>query len=136
MGSEYEKLLDDVYEKLPEKTTHTERFEIPKFEFFVEGNRTIIKNFKVVCDKLRREPPVIMKYLTKELAVPAEIQGERLILQRKLMGDILNRKLADFVNSYVICNECKRPDTHIEDSGRGMRTLVCESCGAKRTIRD
>jgi translation initiation factor 2 subunit 2 len=136
MSSEYEKLLDDVYEKLPEKTTHTERFEIPKFEFFIEGNRTIVKNFKVVCDKLRREPQTVMKYLTKELAVPAEIQGERLILQRKLMGDILNRKLWDFVNSFVICNECKRPDTHIEDAGRGVRMLVCESCGAKRTIRD
>jgi len=136
MSSEYEKLLDDVYEKLPEKREHVERFEMPKFEFFVEGNRTIIKNFKVVCDKLRREPQMVMKYLTKELAVPAEIQGDRLILQRKLMGDILNVKLKDFVNSYVICNECKRPDTHIEDAGRGMRTLVCESCGAKRTIRD
>lgn len=136
MSSEYEELLDDLYKKLPEKTTHVERFEIPKFEFFVEGNRTIIKNFKSVSDKLRRDPQIIMKYLTKELAVPAEMQGERLILQRKLMGDILNVKLKDFVNSYVICNECKRPDTHIEDAGRGMKVLICESCGAKRTIRD
>ena len=136
MGSEYEKLLDELYEKLPEKRSHVERFEIPKFEYFIEGNRTIIKNFKVVADKLRREPQSIMKYLTKELAVPAEIKGERLILQRKLMGDILNKKLEDFVNNQVICNECKRPDTHIEDAGRGMRILVCESCGAKRTLRD
>jgi len=136
MSSEYESLLDEAYEKLPEKRTHTERFEMPKFEYFVEGNRTIVKNFKPVCDKIRREPQIIMKYLTKELAVPAEIQGERLILQRKLTGDILNKKLEDFVNNNVICKECKRPDTHIEDVGRGTKMLVCESCGAKRSIRD
>ena len=136
MSSEYEKLLDELYEKLPEKTTHVERFEIPTFDYFVEGNRTIIKNFKSVCDKLRREPQIIMKYLTKELAVPAEISGERLILQRKLTGDILNKKLEDYVTDNVICRECKRPDTHVEDAGRGIRMLVCESCGAKRTIKD
>ncbi|NYZ77372.1 translation initiation factor IF-2 subunit beta, partial [Candidatus Micrarchaeota archaeon] len=40
MGSEYDKMLDELYAKLPEKTTHTERFEMPKFDYFVEGNRT------------------------------------------------------------------------------------------------
>ncbi|NYZ77237.1 translation initiation factor IF-2 subunit beta, partial [Candidatus Micrarchaeota archaeon] len=94
------------------------------------------KNFKAVCDKVRREPQLIIKYLTKELAVPAEMQGERLILQRKMSGDILNKKLEEFVNSYVICKECKRPDTHIQDAGRGIRMLICESCGAKGTIKD
>jgi len=136
MSSEYEQLLDELYEKLPKKQTHTERFEVPKFDSFVEGNRTIIRNYKAVCDKLRRDPVLLMKYLVKKLAVPSEIQGERLILQRKLTSDILNVRLSEFVEHYVICKECKRPDTHIEDAGRGTKILVCESCGAKSTVKE
>ena len=135
MNSEYTKLLDNVYAKLPEKVSSTERFEIPKFEFFTEGNKTIVKNFKTVADKIRREQEVICKYFSKELAVPVSVQGERLILQRKLMGDIINKKLEEFVLKFVMCKQCNRPDTHIQEAGHGLKQLICESCGARRSIR-
>lgn len=138
MNSEdsYESLLNNIYKKLPKKEKgNEERFEIPKFEYFTEGNKTIIKNFKVVADKIRRSPQMISKYLSKELAVPVEIKGERLVLQRKLMSNILNKKLEEFISKYVICKECKKPDTHIEDLGNRIHIIVCEACGARKTIR-
>ncbi len=132
----YEDLLDSIYKKLPEKARGTgERFEMPKFEFFTEGNKTIVKNFKAVTDKIRRDPAFLSKYLSKELAVPVEISGDRLILQRKLPGDMMNKKLEEFVSKYVICKECNRPDTHIEELGHRVRELVCEACGARKAIR-
>ena len=133
--NEYEKLLGNIYSNLPEKVTTTERFEIPKFEFFTEGNKTIIKNFKAVCDKIRRDQDSVCKYFSKELAVPVGVQGERLILQRKLMGDIINKKLEEFVLKFVMCRQCNRPDTHIQEAGHGLKQLICESCGARRSIR-
>lgn len=138
MSSEkdYEALLDGIYQKLPEKTKGTgERFEMPKFEFFTEGNKTFIRNFKVVCDKIRRDPAFIAKHLSKELAVPVEVVGDRLVLQRKLTGDMVNKKLEEFVSKYVICKECNRPDTHLEDLGHRVRNLVCEACGARKAVR-
>lgn len=134
-NSDYESLLDQVYSSLPEKVTKTERFEMPKFEFFTEGNKTIIKNFKAVSDKIRRDPAFISKILSKELAVPVDAQGERLILQRKIIGDILNRKLEDFILKFVICKQCNRPDTNVAELGHGLKQLVCESCGARTPIR-
>ncbi len=134
-SDDYEKLLDSLYSKLPERTHSSERFEMPRFEFFSEGNKTIIKNFKAVADKIRRDPAMLSKYLSKELAVPVEIAGERLILQRKLIGDMVNTKLSDFVNRFVICKECNRPDTHIEEAEHGIKLLICESCGARKAIR-
>jgi len=134
MSSDYENLLDNVYENLPKKKASGERWEAPKFEYFSEGNKTIIKNFKVVVDKIRREPTMVSKYLSKELAVPVEIKEERLILQRRLVGDILNNKLDEFIKKYVICKECNKPDTHIVDEHH-YRALACEACGAKSTIR-
>jgi translation initiation factor 2 subunit 2 len=137
MSSEYnyEQLLDGLYAKLPKSTSSGERFEMPKFEFFTEGNKTIIKNYKAVVEKIRRDPAFLSKHLSKELAVPVEIQGDRLILQRKLTGDMVNKKLEEFVNKFVICKECNRPDTHMEDLGHRVRNIVCEACGARKAIR-
>jgi len=135
MSSEYEKLLDSVYTNLPKKEAKAERFEMPKFEYFSEGNKTIIKNFKVVCDKIRREQTMISKYLSKELAVPVEIRDERLVLQRRLTGDMVNKKLEEYIMKFVMCKECNRPDTHIEEMGHRVRNLVCEACGARMAIR-
>jgi translation initiation factor 2 subunit 2 len=133
---DYEALLTDIYKKLPEKSGDAvERFEMPKFEYFTEGNKTIIKNFKAVTDRIRREPAFLSKYLSKELAVPVEVVGERLVLQRKLTGDIVNKKLEEFISKYVMCKECNRPDTHIEDLGHRVRNLICEACGARKAIR-
>lgn len=135
MSSEYESLLDNIYQNLPKKKAETERFEMPRFEYFSEGNKTIIKNFKAVCDRIRRDPDIISKYLSKELAVPVEIRDDRLVLQRRLSGDILNKKLEEFVSKLVMCKECNRPDTHIEEAGHRVRILVCEACGARMAIR-
>ena len=84
---------------------------------------------------MRRDPSFIVKYLTKELAAPAEIQGERLVIQRRLSGDMVNKKLEEFVLKYVICKECRRPDTSINEAGHGNKVIVCESCGARRPVR-
>ena len=138
MSSEkdYESLLDDIYKKLPERTKGTgERFEMPRFDYFTEGNKTIVKNFKAVCDRIRRDPVFLSKHLSKEMAVPVEVVGERLVLQRKLTGDMMNRKLDEFVVKYVICKECNRPDTHLEDLGHRVRNLICEACGARKAVR-
>lgn len=138
MSSEkdYEHLLDELYKKLPERAQGSgERFEMPRFELFTEGNKTIIRNFKSVTERIRRDPAFLSKYLSKELAVPVEIQSERLILQRRLTSEMINRKLEEFVNKFVMCKECNRPDTHIEDLGHRVRNVVCEACGARKAVR-
>ncbi len=132
----YEELLANAYANLPEKSASTgERFEIPKFEYFTEGTKTIVKNFATVCEKIRRDPEMVNKFLSKEFAVPITVQADRIILQRKLMGDTLNKKLEEFVNRFVICKECKRPDTHIEELGHGLKQMICEACGARTPVR-
>lgn len=132
---DYEGLLSNIYDNLPTKGISSgERFEIPKFESFVEGVKTVVKNFTQVCDKIRRDKEFISKLLSKELAVPVEVQGDRLILHRKLSSDMLQKKLDDLVLKYVMCRQCKKPDTHINETA-GIKQLVCEACGARNTIR-
>ncbi|MFA5049956.1 MAG: translation initiation factor IF-2 subunit beta [Candidatus Micrarchaeia archaeon] len=133
-NNEYENLLDNIYSNLPKQTSSGSRFERPEFDSFFEGNKTIIKNIDLVCSKLRRDKQFLIKYLTKELATPIVIDGERAILQRKVYQNILKDKLDYFIKEYVICKVCEKPDTNIVNVGN-FKELVCEACGARRPVK-
>ena len=130
----YMELLDRAYSQLPEKVFKSDRFEIPRVESFIEGNRTFFVNFKSIATTLRRDESHIMKFLFKELGTPGYVEGSRLVLQSKVPNKLLQDRINKYVKEYVLCWECGKPDTHITTI-QGVRTLVCEACGARRPVR-
>jgi len=130
----YEKMLEKVYEKLPEKTTKIERFEMPSFSSFIQGKQTIIKNFNEVANTLRREPNHLLKYISKELATAGNFDGRRAIFQGKFRDDQLNSRLKNYVDEYIICNECHKADTELI-TFEGSRYKRCEVCGARAPVK-
>jgi translation initiation factor 2 subunit 2 len=131
---DYESMLDRARAALPEKTQTFERFETPPIDTFVQGSKTIIRNFDLILQKVRRPPEMLAKYFSKEMAVPATVQGGKLILNGKFYERNLRDKLQAFVDAAVVCKECKRPDTKITERD-GHRTLVCEACGARAPVK-
>lgn len=131
---DYELMLKKAKEELPEETVERTRFEIPKIKGYIEGNKTIISNFMQISDFLHREPSLVLKFLQKELATPAIIEGGRLILGRKINSKAIDEKIDQFVKNFVICKECKKPDTKLFKEGR-ILLLKCMACGAKHPIR-
>jgi translation initiation factor 2 subunit 2 len=129
----YEALLERAYSTLPERKTSSERFEIPTAEVFIEGNKTIIKNFETICNAIRRETQDVAKYLFRELAVPGAVEGPRFVLQSKFSARTINEKIASFCQTRVICKECGKPDTNIKIID-GIQMLVCEACGARAPV--
>ncbi len=130
----YEEMLDKLYSELPQTTTDGERFKMPDVSLTYEGNKTILVNFESICNKLRRDPKLLAKYLSRELAVPVMISGSRLIIHRKTLRRMIEDKLNKFVKKYVICPICGKPDTHIHEI-QGVKMLVCEACGARTPIK-
>ncbi len=131
---DYEKLLDRARAALPEKTQSFERFETPAIESFLQGSKTIIRNFDAILQKVRRPPEMLCKYFSKELAVPASIESGKLVLNGKFYERNLKDKLQAFVDAAVVCKECKRPDTKITDKD-GVKTMTCEACGARAPVK-
>jgi len=131
---DYETLLEKAYEKLPKVETTGERFQTPVAEIMVQGNQTIIKNFSQICQTLRRKPKHVLKFLTKELASPGNFDQVRAIFQSRIPRNIIQRKLESYVKDYVICKECKRPDTKLIREDR-ITFLKCEACGAKASVK-
>lgn len=132
---EYEQLLDKAYKAVPQKASTGERFEIPIAEVQPQGSKTIVRNFDFIASTLRRPPEQLMKYMQRELAVPTTIEGPRLVLHGKFNDRSINEKVRNFCDIFVLCKECKKPDTHIVPGEHGIKMLVCEACGARSPVR-
>ena len=134
MKYDYKKLLGRAYKNLPKLKQETERFEVPQAKGHIQGNKTIIINFTAITNTLRRKPQHLLKYLLRELASPGNLEGQRLILGRKISSSLINSKIQQYVNDFVLCPECKKPDTQLKREERIM-TIKCMACGAKHPIK-
>ena len=129
----YEQLLEQAYKKIKPVENKGERFEIPLVESHIEGIRTIISNFMQICNYLRRNKEHVEKFLQKELATPSKIVSDRLIMVKKIPGRKIDEKIKIYAEKYVICKECKKPDTTLNKQGEFM-FIHCIACGAKHSI--
>lgn len=134
MTDDYEKLLEEAYKNIKPIEHSGERFEIPKIEGHVEGTKTILTNLQQVASYIRRDINHLLKYLLKELATSGSIKQNRVILHRKINSQKINEKIIDYVNEFVLCKECKKPDSELIKE-KGFAFLHCLACGAKHSVR-
>ena len=134
MEYDYDKLLKRARSQIPEIATKQERLELPRLRFSIIGMRTMIYNFREVADALNRDPQHLLRFLTGEMATAATSQESRVIFQGKFPADTLERLMQRYVESFVVCPVCKRPDTKIVKEKR-LSFLVCAACGARSSIK-
>lgn len=130
----YEQRLDKLYKEVKPIKSTGERFEIPKCEGHVEGSKTVVSNFSQLVSILRRNPEHFAKFLMRELASPGQIEGDRLILNRKLNSQRINDKIEEYAKEFVICPQCKKPDTELIKD-KDFLFIHCLACGAKHSVR-
>lgn len=131
---EYDNLLDKLYKEVKPIKSSSERFEVPTVQGHVEGVKTIITNINQICDIIRRDKNHFLKFLSRELAALAVTEDDRVIFNRKLNSAMVNEKIQKYVDEFVICPECKKPDTELIKQGEFM-FLHCLACGAKHSVR-
>lgn len=131
---DYEKMLEEAYSQLPQEIFERKRFEIPRPDCTVYGSRTVLHNFKEICDALNRDQLQVLRFLSKEMATAGTIDGSRAIFQGRFDRETFRRLVERFVKDFVMCPVCKRPDTKIVKEKR-LYFLVCEACGARSSIR-
>jgi len=132
---DYEKLLDQARNSLPQNLFDGARFEMPKIKTITVGNKTIIKNFRELINIFRRDENHFMKFLLGEMATSGNIEGSQAVFQGKFSQNFIQDKIQKYADSYVLCPECKKPDTKIIKEGR-IYFLRCEACGAKHPIKN
>jgi translation initiation factor 2 subunit 2 len=119
---------------MPEVSVKKERLELPRIQIQTVGMRTIIFNFKDIANALDRDPQHVLKFLTREMATAATVSESRAIFQGKFRSDSFERLIQRYLESYVTCPVCKRPDTRLVKEKR-LSFIVCNACGAKSSVK-
>ncbi len=131
---DYDDLLEKARGNLPDDISDHDRFEIPKINVLQEGNTTIFKNFADVADKINRSPDNFLKFLLGELGTAGERENERVVFKGKIDTSKIRNKTEEYVEKYVLCSECGRPDTRLVKENR-VDIIKCDACGAHRPIK-
>jgi len=130
----YEELLEEAHKKIKKIDDNGNRFEIPKIEGHFEGKKTILTNFFQIASHIRRKPEHFQKFILRELATSGQREGDKLILNIKMPSAKINQKIEQYVKEFVLCKECKKPDTELIKQGR-LTFVHCLACGAKHSVR-
>lgn len=132
---DYEALLTQAKEQLPEVSEAKSRYEVPKVKGHVQGNATIISNFVAIAEAMRRPLSHILKFLNRELGTKGVVKQQKFVIfNTKIPAARINEKVALYSEKYVICPTCKAPDTKIEKVGMAVN-LQCSACGTKTPLR-
>lgn len=131
---EYQELLDRALEQIPKMVFEETRFKIPEADVVVVGNRTTLRNFRSIANALNRDPGHLMKYLLRELGVAGNVEGNQAVFQGRFGKPVVNDRIKRYVEEFVLCRECGKPDTKLLKHER-IAMLKCEACGARASVR-
>ncbi len=130
LNLDYTKLLDRLYLSLPSRAKENTRFELPKAQSMIQGKQTIWKNFVKVSKDLNRDTDLLYKFVMKEISTSSTIiNNQSLVLNGTFDNHKINIILDKFINAYVLCSACKKPDTQISTKNN-IKVLRCTACGA------
>ncbi|MEF8847896.1 MAG: translation initiation factor IF-2 subunit beta [Candidatus Thermoplasmatota archaeon] len=132
--SDYKELLKKVMDNVSNKKGSSDRFKLPDPEIVYEGNTTIIKNFDKISNAVNRDPDQILKYLLGNLGTAGDIQGGRAVFKGKIPDGQIRKKITNYLETFVLCPECGRPDTHLVKKDR-LVLIRCDACGAFRSTK-
>lgn len=131
---DYTTLLKRARDQIPPEVFEQPRFKIPKVDSFVQGTRTVIRNFKDITDTLRRDSRHLIRYLAHELATAGELRGRQAIFNGRFLFRVLEELIERYTTEFVLCPICNRPDTEIKREER-LLILVCTACGGRTPLK-
>lgn len=131
---DYDDLLSKAKDNLPDKISEHDRFQVPQIDILQEGNTTIFRNFTDIADKINRSSEKLLKYLLGELGTAGERENGRVVFKGQISSRKIENKVEDYIEKYVLCSECGRPDTRLVKENR-IDIIKCDACGAHRPIK-
>lgn len=130
---DYAEMLKKGKEQLPEDIQESSRFEVPKIKGSLQGNKTVLSNLIQIAQHIGRKPEHLIKYLSRELGMPAEIKGNFVIFTGKGSSSRINEKIEEYTEKLVICKECGKPDTELKKQ-HTIYVMKCQACGARYSV--
>ena len=109
----------------------------PKHESSGNGKKTAIINIDIIAKSLYKPVEYLVKYLGQELGTSSEYNIDRKVCIIKGTHDqaTLQKVIFRFISEWVLCSECKNPETQIylkfkTKTKTHKAKVYCKSCSA------
>ena len=106
-----------------------------KIEGKGNGIKTVIVNLSSVAQSLARPPAYVIKYFGFELGAQTNTNpaDDRWIINGAHEASKLQDHLDGFINKFVLCKNCKNPETDVVFKDGGI-LLDCKACGQRSNV--
>tara|TARA_B100000767_G_scaffold139167_1_gene131515 strand:+ start:1524 stop:1952 length:429 start_codon:yes stop_codon:yes gene_type:complete len=131
---DYETLLDRARENIPDNISTRSRWRLPEPQILIEGSNTIFRNFNDVVSMMDRDENHVYQYILNDLGTSGSRDGPRARFKGRIPPKRIKKTIANYVNSFIKCGQCKSPDTAFMREDR-TTLLKCQACGANRPVK-
>lgn len=112
---------------------------LTKIEGKGNGIKTVIPNMTDIAKALARPPTYPTKFFGCELGAQTTFdeKNERYIVNGAHDASRLRELLTGFIDKFVLCPNCKNPETDLYISGSGKREKIyrdCKACGHRQDV--
>lgn len=109
------------------------RYKMPEIEIKAEGSgngkRTILLNVVEIGNELKRSPETIMTFLSTNIGCQKIINKEgKYVLYGDFTKQMIQNKIYDYIDSFVLCKKCKNPETFFSMHGKNDICMKCNAC--------
>ena len=99
-----------------------------------KGKKNFFKKFQRTVNNNKKTGSHVLKFFTNEIGTSGSVEGNRAIFQGKHSKTQLTKLLERYVNDYLLCPECSKPETHFITQNR-VELMKCDACGSRSAIR-
>ena len=130
----YEDQLDRALDAVPDLATDEDRLSVPDPSVQRDGAFTRLVNLPTIADALSRDAEHLHRAIQRELGTNGQWTGSQARYNGTFTEGDFAAALESYVEEYVTCSECGRPDTRLVTEDRNQM-LRCTACGAFRPVR-
>ncbi len=127
-------IFSSIRELVENSLDAAERLAIPRIRTSSIGNRTVIVNFKEICEVLKQDPQSFLERLSEKTVADAKFDGSKAVFQKELKSENLEKLIYRHAEDLVTC-----PDIYIrisyEDEEQFERGIEGEK-GTANTVKD
>ncbi|KAJ0028579.1 hypothetical protein Pint_35090 [Pistacia integerrima] len=129
------RMFNMLRENNPELVGDRRRTVMRPPQILLEGTKkTVFVNFMDLCKTMHRQAEDVMTFLLAEMGTSGSLDGQqRLVVKGRFPPKNFEGILHRYINEYVICNDCRSPDTILTKENLRF-FLSCEQCGSVRSV--
>lgn len=93
------------------------------------GQRTIFVNVDEIANDIERTPSMIVSYLSTVHGCSCKIdKDKRYVFTGTYQKETFQSSIYNFIELFVLCKNCKNPETQFEKKGKHDLCLRCKAC--------